>query len=1286
MVLGREPMPSSRDTLRSALVLAVLAAAVSCFAERERTAFAPGQGGAGGSSPTPRGGAGGVKPAEGGEGGEEVPPPPPPAGRGGTGGSPTVAFRCDPADSKEPLPARGSVMSADAVPRSRLISVDTIFAKFSSACSACHIEGDQGGFQVTRSSFVEKMDEDVLALILSPDPDRYMPPSAIDTPPASERPEGDASLELAALLRLWFDAGKPQDVFLVEQEQDGKSPYLLSPEVGERLSNVGNCIPNRLLYGSKSRSLDDFFADLERAASGPGSSPAARLGLPTKLSETDLFTLDSEELAKHGVIAYAPLYPLWSDDAGKLRHVRVPEGTSIRFDPESNQFEIPKNTRFYKTFLKKVTDLDGNERWRKIETRIIVARPDREVAGGQREQTALYGAYAWNEAETEATLVTDLLRNGEPFADRLFAVEIDEGAALAARQEVRAREAELAAEGFDADLDENLEVERRGLIRHYALPGSARCVQCHMGSPSADFVLGFTPLQVRRLPKGESGVIEESGPDELDQLARLIDYGVITGIDDPEALPKLEESQGTRKPRNEQELVAQGYFLGNCSHCHNPRGFPSIASPELAPLLDFLPSESGGIFQFSLEKTSPRIKRDLAGTTSIPYITPSLREITPKDASAPWTSKADNGRPLDAPWRSLIYRNVASPFTYSDDSAIFPHMPMNTPGFDCRAPRIVGDWMVSIPAKRKHPELEENYVAALGDDDPRMDYAPQPYVEVPKSDTAAYEEASVLAGRRLEAWHRSRYYTECPDTSNIVDPAILRGEYLTPKDSTLPPDGTPDRPHWVVTDLTETPGAWGPRRSDWYLACKAGDATCKTGVLVNSACEKDACACTPCNAQSSPDCEYCDGVTEGCGTSCWGPPLPPIDPLDPDRVAKAERQAVERQVIDTLGTLRFTDALTEFATTPLAFGLFEEKQGCDFEDVPKVRDFSGADRPLWMDVAAAGPSRPVYEVLPGGAVFQMICINCHGPNADSRSRLADTVQTLTGGQTRIANLRDGFFGTPELPGAAREEVFGGVAHRLGLDSDELAARYLVWMGLGGTQRPIPQAVLNLVGRTEVLGTARPAGFAVTASANMLAVAQELCRYIIPMGEAGLSKLKITTGRVESTKSPLIESNGDAELWERLCSLDNPPPLRALFADFSGASVPQPRVIHYTSFLDMAAYPAGAPIGNDRGGVANHDPAAENLFPWCIVKPTDPAHIAIADAYVAANTLEGQALPYCPSAVLTAGGGTQWEATRLEAWAVRGAVNAGLMVFFYLDAVSKGLVPMRHDQCELLTSP
>ena len=138
----------------------------------------------------------------------------------------------------------------------------------------------------------------------------------------------------------------------------------------------------------------------------------------------------------------------------------------------------------------------------------------------------------------------------------------------------------------------------------------------------------------------------------------------------------LEQSQGTRTPRNDQELVAQGYMLGNCAHCHNPRGYPTVQNPVLANVLDFLPAAGslGGIFQFPLERYSPRIARGISGSTPIPYITPSLvdlprsSECLPAVRSRIPSCRAPARTWVDyAPWRSIVYRNIDSPFAYADD-------------------------------------------------------------------------------------------------------------------------------------------------------------------------------------------------------------------------------------------------------------------------------------------------------------------------------------------------------------------------------------------------------------------------------------------------------------------------------------------------------------------------------------------------------------------------------------------------------------------------------------------
>src|SRR4029078_227869 len=125
-------------------------------------------------------------------------------------------------------------------------------------------------------------------------------------------------------------------------------------------------------------------------------------------------------------------------------------------------------------------------------------------------------------------------------------------------------------------------------------------------------------------------------------------------------------------------------------------------------------------------------------------------------------------------------------------------------------------------------ELESMFPAqasSLPNTAPGFDGTPQPYEEVkpPKLGDAAgkqaYDAALAEADKRMSVWHASSRYTFCPDTSDIVDPEVLAGHVVTPYDNEIlalnAPDGVPDRPHWIETDLTELPPPWYPRRSDW---------------------------------------------------------------------------------------------------------------------------------------------------------------------------------------------------------------------------------------------------------------------------------------------------------------------------------------------------------------------------------------------------------------------------------------------------------------------------------------
>ncbi len=298
--------------------------------------------------------------------------------------------------------------------------------------------------------------------------------------------------------------------------------------MGANMTNLGTCVPGKGMVAMATAAMDDkdaFFA--------------SRTDLPPTLDQTDLVTLDSEELAKHGVISFAPTYPLWTENAGKMRYVRVPRGQTITFDKATQQFHIPPNTRFYKTFLKQVIDSTGQPSWRKMETRVIVSRPDENGPDGRAvKQTALYGTYIWSDDETTAKLLDDPLRNGQPFSDRIVTYITDE------------QKAQVIADTNPRDLQRAL--SDAGLIRHYAFPGARRCVDCHMGSVSQSFILGFTPLQLARRPPDEGGLYEPAADDELTQLERLIEYGVISGMTSPRTFCRSSSRKGPALPARQR--------------------------------------------------------------------------------------------------------------------------------------------------------------------------------------------------------------------------------------------------------------------------------------------------------------------------------------------------------------------------------------------------------------------------------------------------------------------------------------------------------------------------------------------------------------------------------------------------------------------------------------------------------------------------------------------------------------------------------------------------------------
>jgi hypothetical protein len=184
----------------------------------------------------------------------------------------------------------------------------------------------------------------------------------------------------------------------------------------------------------------------------------------------------------------------------------------------------------------------------------------------------------------------------------------------------------------------------------------------------------------------------------------------------------------------------------------------------------------------------------------------------------------------------------------------------------------------------------------------------------------------------------------------------------------------------------------------------------------------------------------------------------------------------------------------------------------------------------------------------------------------------------------------------------------------------------------------------------------------------------------------------------ATNGSLLTWNGDAELWLKLCTLNNPPPIRVLdvvegalpllnqrtFATAGGTAIDFDRL---KPNFPYNLYPIGTKVGNDRGGVdpcLTGQPGCDvpsvvrqpNLWPWCVYdNPNHPQSKV---------TAEQKGWPICPPLdILTADTGTSLT-DQANSWAVRGAINAGLSVFLYLQWLeTQSQPPPDYNECTLL---
>jgi len=259
--------------------------------------------------------------------------------------------------------------------------------------------------------------------------------------------------------------------------------------------------------------------------------------------------------------------------------------------------------------------------------------------------------------------------------------------------------------------------------------------------------------------------------------------------------------------------------------------------------------------------------------------------------------------------------------------------------------------------------------------------------------------------------------------------------------------------------------------------------------------------------------------------------------------------------------------------------------------------------------------------------------------------------------------------------------------------DDWQARYVLFMGLGGTAADIPQSVLNLVASSPFYGSAVIAPGA--DNPNMLGSAQKQCAAVLTNQRALPPKNPPAPWLLHSQ---FAKGTGHYELWESLCTFGNEPVVHVF--------EPSPDGEIYSSYLNVYrakddggawVYPQSSPVGNQLGATESGI-LPDNTLPWCLHAKSD-ADLDLITAWATKAGVAQQSLPMCPTNLFAEAVGTPIYRLALsydgpltgaplgnqdfsQRWLLQGAMNTGLSALQYLRGLAGGTVTpaLPYDFC------
>ncbi|MEM7658472.1 MAG: hypothetical protein AAF399_20255 [Bacteroidota bacterium] len=224
---------------------------------------------------------------------------------------------------------------------------------------------------------------------------------------------------------------------------------------------------------------------------------------------------------------------LFTDYAHKQRLVKVPAGTNMKRLSDGS-IDFPDGTILTKTFFYQNDERDPSLGKRIIETRLEIKEQGKwNIA-----------TYAWNEAQTDATLAMD---------------------------------------GADTQVSWiNAEGSSQSTLYH--VPSQNECMTCHQASSS---IIPLGP-SLRNLHR----TVARNGTD-VNQLTHLQDMGVLEEVD-LNQIPQIVDYQDPNASLAER---GRAYLDMNCAHCHNPNGWDYATERQFDFRYETAVAQSGILFE-----------------------------------------------------------------------------------------------------------------------------------------------------------------------------------------------------------------------------------------------------------------------------------------------------------------------------------------------------------------------------------------------------------------------------------------------------------------------------------------------------------------------------------------------------------------------------------------------------------------------------------------------------------------------------------------------------------------